>query len=130
MHRNSFINSPEILQPTLQSKLNPNLFFAGQLTGTEGYTEAVMSGLVAAVNIERYLNNQELIVFPEETMIGALLGYITAPHKNLQPINSNWGIVKEIELDKKTRKDKKLKAKILSERGIQTLETLIKDYGL
>ena len=127
MHRNSFINSPEILHPTLQTKLNPNIFFAGQLTGTEGYTEAVMSGLVAAINIERYLTDRDLIVFPEETMIGALLGYITAPHKNLQPINSNWGIVKEMELDKKTRRDKKLKTKLLSERGSEILNSLISE---
>ena len=58
-------------------------------------------------------------------MIGALLGYITAPHKNLQPINSNWGIVKEMDLDKKTKRDKKLKYKILSERAINTLNEFI-----
>ena len=125
MHRNSFINSPELLYPTLQSNINKNLFFAGQLTGTEGYTEAIMSGLIAAVNIERYLNEKELLIFPEETMIGALLGYITAPHKNLQPINSNWGIVKDMEFDKKTKRDKKLKYKILSERAINTLNKFI-----
>lgn len=128
MHRNTFINSPQQLNPTLQSKNNPNIFFAGQITGTEGYTEAIMSGLVAGMNIKRYLNQKSMLIFPEETMIGALLGYITGEHKSFQPINSNWGILPEIILEKREKRDKKLKNKILGKRARDCLLQLIKTF--
>ncbi len=128
MHRNTFINSPKVLNPTLQSKIAPNVFFAGQITGTEGYTEAIMSGLAAAINISRYMGSLELVIFPEETMTGALLGYIACSnHNSIQPINSNWGIILDMAMEKKIRKDKKLKNKLLGERGRERLLQLI-DY--
>ncbi|MBR6162957.1 methylenetetrahydrofolate--tRNA-(uracil(54)-C(5))-methyltransferase (FADH(2)-oxidizing) TrmFO [bacterium] len=127
MHRNTFINSPKLLEPTLQTRKNPLIFFAGQITGTEGYTESIATGLLAGVNISRYLNNQPLLTLPKETMLGALTSYISFDeHKNFQPINSNWGIVAPIELDKKTRKNKKLKNEALRERAINTLADFLK----
>lgn len=126
MHRNTFINSPKILNPTLESRERKGLFLAGQLTGTEGYTESIASGLLAGINAARYINNESLLELPQETMLGALTHYITNPeHTNFQPINSNWGIVQPIELPKKERKNKKLKAELLSKRSIDTLGMFI-----
>ncbi len=126
MHRNTFINSPKILNPTLQTRNRKNLFFAGQITGTEGYTESIASGLLAGINMARFLNNENLLVLPKETMLGALLNYITDEnHDKFQPINSNWGIVEPVELPKKERKNKRLKAEIISKRSIDTVENLL-----
>ncbi len=128
MHRNTFINSPKILNPTLQTRNRENLFFAGQITGTEGYTESIASGLLAGINMSRYIQGKELIKLPQETMLGALMNYISNPeHEKFQPINSNWAIVKEIELPKQIRKNKKEKNTILSNRSIETLNTFIKE---
>ena len=128
MHRNTFINSPKILNPTLQTRNRENLFFAGQITGTEGYTESIASGLLAGINMSRYIQGKELIKLPQETMLGALMNYISNPeHEKFQPINSNWAIVKEIDLPRQIRKNKKEKNTILSNRSIETLNTFIKE---
>lgn len=128
MHRNTFINSPKVLNPTLQTRERKDLFFAGQLTGTEGYTESIASGLLAGINMARFVNGEELLTLPKTTMLGALTQYITDPaHEKFQPINSNWGIVEKIELPKKERKNKKLKAELLSARSIETLSTIYKN---
>ena len=122
MHRNTFINSPKLLNPTLQTRAREDLFFAGQLTGTEGYTESIASGLLAGINMARFINNEPLLRLPQITMLGALTHYITNPeHDKFQPINSNWGILEKIELPKKERKNKKLKAELLSNRSIEFL---------
>lgn len=126
MHRNTFINSPTLLYPTLQTRKRADLFFAGQITGTEGYTESIASGLLAGINMARYINNEDLLELPEETMLGALTHYITNPeNNNFQPINSNWGIVPPIELPKKERKNKKLKGELMSQRAIETLKAQV-----
>lgn len=123
MHRNTFINSPKLLNPTLQTKKRKDLFFAGQITGTEGYTESIATGLLAGINMAKFLDGKDLLQLPEETMLGALTNYITNPeHKDFQPINSNWGIVPPIELPKKERKNKKLKGQLLSQRSIEILK--------
>lgn len=128
MHRNTFINSPKILNPSLQTRKRSDLFFAGQLTGTEGYTESIASGLLAGINMAKYIKNEELLVLPQETILGALTHYITDEnHKKFQPINSNWGILTPIELPKKERKNKKLKAELLSKRSVEVLGNLIKN---
>lgn len=120
MHRNTFINSPKILNAALQTRKRPDLFFAGQITGTEGYTESIASGLLAGINMARYLKGEELLILPKETILGALTQYITDEnHDKFQPINSNWGILTPIELPKKERKNKKLKAELLSKRSIE-----------
>ncbi len=124
MHRNTFINSPKLLNPSLQTRKRSDLFFAGQLTGTEGYTESIASGLLAGINMAKYLKGEELLVLPKETMLGALTNYITDEnHDKFQPINSNWGILSPIELPKKERKNKKLKAELYSKRSIEFLTT-------
>ena len=122
MHRNTFINSPQVLNPTLQTRNRENLFFAGQITGTEGYTESIASGLLAGLNMAKYIKGEELLTLPTETMLGALMNYITNPEQTkFQPINSNWAIVKEIDLPKQIRKNKKEKNTILANRSIETL---------
>lgn len=126
MHRNTFINSPKLLNPTLQTRAREDLFFAGQLTGTEGYTESIASGLLAGINMAKFINNVSLLMLPQITMLGALTHYITNPeHDKFQPINSNWGILEKIELPKKERKNKKLKAELLSNRSIEFLSGVI-----
>ena len=126
MHRNTFINSPTLLNPALQTRQRKDLFFAGQITGTEGYTESIASGLLAGINLAKFLNNEKLLELPTSTMLGALTHYITNPeNKHFQPINSNWGIIDPIELPKKERKNKKLKSELLSKRSIEILKTLV-----
>ena len=112
MHRNSYINAPSVLKPTMQFKEDPNLFFAGQLSGVEGYTESAMSGLVAGINAARIIQGKEPLVFPPQTMIGCLLNYITFEgHKDFHPMNINFGIFDSIENEKsEVRKERIIKA--------------------
>lgn len=130
MHRNTFINSPKVLNATLQSRKRPgkrsDLFFAGQITGTEGYTESIATGLLAGANMAKFLNNENLIYLPKETMLGSLCAYISDPaHEKFQPINSNWGIVSPIELPKKERKNKKIKNEMLANRSIEAIKQVV-----
>ena len=128
MHRNTFINSPKVLNPTLEARERKNLFFAGQLTGTEGYTESIATGMLAGINMARRILEKEPIVLPKETILGALTQYISDNnHTSFQPINSNWALVPPIELPKKERKNKKLKNELLSKRSIQLLEEFVKN---
>lgn len=131
MHVNTFINSPEILNKHLQSKKFSNIFFAGQLTGVEGYSESIITGLFSAINMDRYLKNKPMISLTNDTMLGALIEYITFPqHKNFQPINANWGIVQEVIDDKKKLKDKKYKNSLRSKRALEEIDkikTIIKE---
>ena len=125
MHRNTFINSPKLLNASLQAKKRQNLFFAGQLTGTEGYTESIATGMLAGINMARLINGEELLILPKITMLGALTHYISdEEHTKFQPINSNWGIVDPVELPKKERKNKRLKAEMISERSIEYLNNV------
>ena len=129
MHRNTFINSPKLLNPTLQTRARKDLFFAGQITGTEGYTESIASGLLAGINMAHYLNNEELLELPTTTILGALTHYISnEEHEKFQPINSNWGILDALELPKKERKNKKLKNELLAKRAIEALEEIKRSY--
>jgi len=97
MHRNTFINSPTLLNGTLQFRQRENLFFAGQITGTEGYVGSTMGGLVAGINMARLLQGEPLLQPPPNTMIGALLHYIThADPKNFQPMKANMGLLPEM----------------------------------
>ncbi|MBS4760199.1 MAG: methylenetetrahydrofolate--tRNA-(uracil(54)-C(5))-methyltransferase (FADH(2)-oxidizing) TrmFO [Clostridium sp.] len=123
MHRNTFINSPLILAPTLQCKKRKDLFFAGQITGTEGYTESIASGLLAGINMAACLNNEEMLTLPKITMLGALTHAISNPEqKHFQPVNSNWGIVEELNVDRKIKKNKKLKNEMLSKRSLDYMK--------
>lgn len=97
MHRNSYINSPQLLQPTLQLKNNPQLFFAGQITGVEGYMESAATGIIAGINVARTCKGQQPLIPGENTMIGALLRFIsTASSVNFQPINASFGLLPEL----------------------------------
>ena len=127
MHRNTFINSPRLLNCTLQTRKRENLFFAGQLTGTEGYTESIASGLLAGINMARYINEEPLLQLPASTMLGALTHYISDEnHDKFQPINSNLGIVEPVELPKKERKNKRLKAELIANRSIEYIKSIMK----
>ena len=120
MHRNTFINSTKLLDSTFQLKKNQNVFLAGQITGVEGYVESIASGLVAGINTVNLLENKEKIIFPKETMIGALSSYISTNNDKFQPMNANFGILPE--LDGKKIKDKKLRYEELSKRALQILK--------
>lgn len=97
MHRNTFINSPTLLAPTLQFRTRPDLFFAGQITGTEGYVGSTMSGLIAGINMARLMHGEPLLVLPPTTMTGALLHYIThADPENFQPMKANMGLLPDM----------------------------------
>jgi len=109
MHKNSFINSPTFLKPTYQTKSRADLFLAGQLTGVEGYVESAASGMVAGINMAKYLAGEKLIEFSPQTAIGALSHYITnANPKNFQPMNINFGIFEDLagRIKKKEKKEK------------------------
>ena len=126
MHRNTFINSPRILTNKLNTKKRDNLFFAGQITGVEGYTESMASGLIAGINMAKYIKGEQMLEMPSECILGALLNYITDEnHKQLQPVNSNWALINNIELPKKIRKDKKAKAEILANRSLEALSGVL-----
>lgn len=128
IHRNTFILSPKFLDPTLEMKQCKGLFFAGQITGVEGYIESAASGIVAGINAARFYNDKPLIVFPKETMIGALCNYITtANQSNFQPMKSNFGIIPPLKDKIKDKRNKKIK---MSERSIDVLETFIDVYRL
>ena len=144
MHRNTFINASQVLEPTFETRERKGLFFAGQITGTEGYTESIAGGLLAGINMARELEGIELFIPPKETMLGALAHYITdkAHLEHIskrdgslrylppQPINSNWAIVSPIDIPKKERKNKKLKTELLSKRAIHVMMNLSKDIKL
>ena len=121
MHRNTYINSTKLLDNTYCLKKNENVFFAGQITGVEGYVESISSGLVSAINACQKYFGKEKIVFPETTMLGALAKYISTENDKFQPMNANFGIMPE--LNEKIR-DKKLKYGKLADRGIADLKKL------
>lgn len=119
MHRNTYINSPELLDETYQLKKNANVYFAGQITGVEGYVESISSGMVAALNSIKQLEQGEKfekVTFSENTVIGALAKYISTPNTRFQPMNANFGILPE--LDGKKIKDKKERYMKLAERSL------------
>ena len=125
MHRNTFINSPRVLNRTLNARERKDLFFAGQITGTEGYTESIATGMYAGINASKMFLGEDLLELPLETILGALTNYISdEQHDKFQPINSNWGILPPVELPKKERKNKKMKAELMAKRSIESLEGL------
>ena len=125
MHRNTYINSSKLLDETYNLKTNKNIYFAGQITGVEGYVESISSGLVAGINAVKSLKNKvnKPITFPEYTVIGALAKYISTPNEEFQPMNANFGILPELE--GKKIKDKKQRYMKLAERSLKNLDTNI-----
>lgn len=123
MHRNTFINSPKLLNEQFNMRERENLFFAGQITGVEGYIESAASGIMAGLNMARLIKNEEPIALPETTMLGALSKYVSSPYtENFQPMGCNMGILPD--LGEKIR-DKKLKYQKLAERGLKDLQPVL-----
>ncbi|MBR4383623.1 MAG: methylenetetrahydrofolate--tRNA-(uracil(54)-C(5))-methyltransferase (FADH(2)-oxidizing) TrmFO, partial [Selenomonadaceae bacterium] len=119
MHRNTFINSPKLLLPTFQLKSAPKIFFAGQITGVEGYVESAASGLVAGINAARLAKNLDALIFPTTTCHGALANYITtADEKNFQPMNVTFGLLPPLE----SRTPKKFRKEKLATRSLDDLK--------
>ncbi|MFR5370920.1 MAG: methylenetetrahydrofolate--tRNA-(uracil(54)-C(5))-methyltransferase (FADH(2)-oxidizing) TrmFO, partial [Eubacterium sp.] len=124
MHRNSFLDSPRLLNKDFSLRSNENIYFAGQITGVEGYMESASSGLLAGLNAVRKANGEPPLLLGENTMLGALTDYISDPSvKNFQPMGANFGILPPIE--PKIR-DKKERYAALSKRALDELEKVIK----
>ncbi len=125
MHRNSYINAPKLLSNTFALKEHPNIYIAGQLSGVEGYMESTASGLIAALNVYQKLNKKNCINLSPNTMIGAIINYITnASPVNFQPMNSNYGIINALDIK---IKDDKQKKQMIFERSMQELSQVIKN---
>ncbi|MBG9825675.1 tRNA (uracil-5-)-methyltransferase [Bacillus safensis] len=124
MHRNTFINSPSLLRPTYQFKNRDDLFFAGQMTGVEGYVESAASGLVAGINAARFVKGEELVTLPEETAIGSMAHYITSTNKkSFQPMNANFGLLKDLGVRIKNKQER---YEEYAKRAIETIQTISK----
>ena len=126
IHKNTFINSPELLRPTYQLISKNDVFFAGQITGVEGYVESIASGMVAGINCCNLLKDKAPVIFPTTTAIGALSNYITRPGAgSFQPMNINFGLLSPLG---KNIKDKKLKKTFMAERAIKDLQEIVADF--
>ncbi|MGE6753124.1 FADH(2)-oxidizing methylenetetrahydrofolate--tRNA-(uracil(54)-C(5))-methyltransferase TrmFO [Rossellomorea sp. NPDC071047] len=124
MHRNTFINSPNVLMDTYQLKENENLFFAGQMTGVEGYVESAASGLIAGINAAKLAIGESPVVFPHETVIGSMARYITTANKiNFQPMNANFGLLPDLP---KKVKGKKERNEQHANRALETIQNFVK----
>ncbi|WP_226665717.1 FADH(2)-oxidizing methylenetetrahydrofolate--tRNA-(uracil(54)-C(5))-methyltransferase TrmFO [Metabacillus litoralis] len=125
MHRNTFINSPRLLKSTYQYKDREDLFFAGQMTGVEGYVESAASGLVAGINAAHYVLGREMVEFPHETAIGSMAKYITTTNPdNFQPMNANFGIFAELPVRIKSKKERN---EMHANRAIETIQNISKN---
>ncbi|MFB6472160.1 MULTISPECIES: FADH(2)-oxidizing methylenetetrahydrofolate--tRNA-(uracil(54)-C(5))-methyltransferase TrmFO [Paenibacillus] len=123
MHRNTFVNSPKLLEQTYQVKTRSNLYLAGQMTGVEGYVESAASGLIAGINAARAAQGQEGVVFPQESAIGSMAYYIThADPDNFQPMNANFGLLPNLE---KRIRNKKEKNDALANRALDGIRVFI-----
>lgn len=123
MHRNTYLNAPAVLGPTMEAQKQTGLFFAGQLVGVEGYAESCAAGLVAGINAARRAHRMDTIAFPEETMIGALLSYVTSKRNvRLQPMNANWGLLPPVTT---TKRCKKYRNEALAERALLALQSIL-----
>jgi len=121
MHRNTFMNSPKLLDCTYMLRSRPGLYFAGQMTGVEGYVESASSGLVAGLNAARYALGLENIVFPRDTVIGSLAAYISDEGVvNFQPMNANFGLV--APLDRKVKGGKKARGEAMGMRAVECMK--------
>lgn len=128
MHRNTFVNSPKLLEQTYQVKTRPNLYLAGQMTGVEGYVESAASGLIAGINAARAAQGRERIVFPQESTIGSMAYYIThADPDNFQPMNANFGLLPGLE---KRICNKKEKNEALANRALDGVRVFISEHEL
>jgi len=128
MHRNTFINAPTLLNPTMQFRTRDDLFFAGQITGIEGYVGNTASGWVAGVNAARALWGEPLLTLPPETVIGALCGYITqADPKDFQPMKANFGLLPPLSPPVRRKRER---YQAYADRSLRELETWMMCYEL
>ncbi|MFI3252304.1 MAG: methylenetetrahydrofolate--tRNA-(uracil(54)-C(5))-methyltransferase (FADH(2)-oxidizing) TrmFO [bacterium] len=126
MHKNTYINSPKLLNASYQSKEFNNIFFCGQMTGVEGYVESAASGIYAGINMLKHLNEEKLLVFPQETIMGSMAHYIThASKSNFQPMNANFGILPSLEVAHKKKERKGL----YGQRAIDKLKEYMEENG-
>jgi methylenetetrahydrofolate--tRNA-(uracil-5-)-methyltransferase len=124
MHRNTFINSPKVLESTYQFKGRKDLFFAGQMTGVEGYVESAASGLIAGINAARYAVGEETIEFPAETAMGSMAKYITTANPDhFQPMNANFGLFPELPVKIKGKQERNLEH---ANRALRTIQNFVK----
>jgi methylenetetrahydrofolate--tRNA-(uracil-5-)-methyltransferase len=121
MHRNTYIQSPDVLTRHFSVKNNQRLFFAGQITGVEGYVESAASGLLAAIRIADEILGRPTHVFDERTVCGALQTHISTPTKDFQPMNANFGILAPMPV---RIRDKKERYRALAERAIATIQQM------
>ncbi len=119
MHRNTYINSTKLLDETYNLKKNRNIYFAGQITGVEGYVESISSGLIAGINAANRYQEKNKTTFSEHTVLGALAKYISTSNEKFQPMNANFGILPELE--EKIR-DKKIRYQKMSERSLKMFQ--------
>ena len=128
MHRNTFINSPEILNSDFSMRENPNIYFAGQITGTEGYMESAAGGIIAGTSAARKILGLEPLKLPVDTMTGSLSAYVSDPYNNgkFQPMGANMGILPDIG---KKIKDKKLRYGAYAERAVNSLKKELERIG-
>lgn len=124
MHRNTYLNSPAVLNADFSLKTSPLTFFAGQMTGVEGYVESAASGLLAAVHMQRKLENKPVIIPDDTTVLGALSAHIAAGTDNFQPMNANFGILRPAG---KPIRDKKARYAYLAERALESVEKFAKN---
>ena len=123
MHRNTYLKSPGFINKSLQVKDIKNLFFAGQITGVEGYLESASSGILAGINAAKMFNNEKLIEFPDETIMGSLANYVSEfTGKDFQPMNANFGILPPMENIIRNKKERKV---AMAERSINSMEKFI-----
>ena len=122
IHRNTYINSPKLIRPTLQVKDNDLLYFAGQILGVEGYVESAAMGILAGINAAKVVLNESLIVPPRETAMGSLIKYITDSEvKNFQPMNINFGLFPTV----KGKMPKTEKKKLIAKNALENISTVI-----
>lgn len=126
MHRNTFINSPSVLSDDYSLKEHPKTFFAGQITGVEGYVESAGSGLMCAIYLERKLKGKKSVRVSDKTVSGALIKYVTTQNQDFQPMNANFGILPPTEI---MTKDKALKKKMQAERSLKEISNFIKEIN-
>ena len=122
MHKNTFINAPQSLNKYYQLKSNPNIYFAGQITGVEGYVESASSGLCSAINLYRELNHLPAIEWDNRTVSGALCCYISTANSDFQPMNANFGIIAPVALPDKRKKE--MKKQMMAERAIKVIQSI------
>lgn len=127
MHRNTYINGPKVLNKFYQTTKRPDLFFAGQITGVEGYLESASSGMVAGINMARLIEGKDLIDFTSDTSIGALSNYVSTPNSNFIPMNANFCLFNELMIENKMKK--KDRKELYSKRSLKIIDSICEDLN-